>query len=447
MRTEPDSQDLPEHDLPSEDAKTAPLPVVLRDDLRIFWLLWADRSVGSSRVNGYRPHEYLASHRFRSVLLLAPSRLVPDIPWEDKEHWKVAKLVGSGIVVLQKIGGPRTEHLIRVLRETGATTVYVPSDSYPVIHAPFLCDVIVCDSKKVIEFYRKGGAENLIYIPDPLDFWCKRSEIARRPPRARGLRICWHGSRDRWNEFLPVREILREPEFADMELVTVSDYPDADVKFSIKALRNAMRKCDVGIVPVGHWAGREYKPSFRVVQFMAAGVPVIAERIPSYEEVITHGQTGYFAESKDDYRIALRALRNPETRLQIATRAYDLVRKDYPLEVTGQKWLELFNSLLAKKPAAQVRRADLASEASLLNDLLIRAKLRHGIEAFNHFRYIHAAKDFTTASARLILHPALFRDYLIPFSRAASRAEYLISRRILRRFARVTGRRQRVWKK
>jgi hypothetical protein len=367
---------------------------------------------------------------------------VPDVPWEDREHGKVAKLVGSGIVVFQKVAGPRAEHLIRVLHEAGATTVFVQGDYYPDVRAPFLCDVIVCDSTKLMEFYRDGGAENLVYIPDTADFSCSRSEIARRPPRVKGLRICWHGSPDRWNEFLPVKEILREPEFSDMQLVTVSGHPDADVKWSVKNLRKAMSVCDVGIVPKGQWADAVYKPSDRAVQFMAAGVPVIAERIPSYEEVITQGHTGYLAESKDDYRIALRALRNPETRLRIATQAYDLVQKEFSREATGQKWLELFNSLLAKKSPAQLRGLDLArDEAKLVNDLIIRAKFRHGMEALKRFRYIHATKDFTTASARLILHPALFRDYLKPLSRVASRAEHLVLRHISRRFARATERR------
>lgn len=220
MKSSPDSRDAGESRIATpQPAGGAEAPV------RIFWLLWGDKSVGSSRVNGYLPHHYLRRHHVRSVMLLAPSRLVPDAAWEDWEHHLVAKLVGSGIVVFQKMAGPRTEHLLRVLHNSGATSVYVQGDYYPDVYAPFLCDVIVCDATKLMEFYRSGGAQTLVYIPDSTDFVCERSEIARRPRRSQGLKICWHGSPDRWGEFTAVKEILQEPEFADMQLVTVSGHP------------------------------------------------------------------------------------------------------------------------------------------------------------------------------------------------------------------------------
>jgi hypothetical protein len=407
-----------------------------RNPLRIFWLLWGDRSVGSSRVNGYLPHEYLVRHGVRSVLLLAPSRLIPDVPWNAARDRELAELVGSDIVVVQKMAGPRTEQLLHVLRESGATTVYVQGDFYPDVRAPFLCDVIVCDSRKLMDFYREGGAKHLAYIPDTLDFLAKRSEIARRSSRERELKICWHGSPDRWGEFHQVQEILREPEFADMELVTVSGHPEATIKWSVRRLRKAMRTCDIGIVPKGKWAEAVYKPSDRAVQFMAAGIPVIAERIPSYEEVITQGQTGYLADSQDEYRSALRALRNPETRRQIATRAYDLVRREFTQEATGEMWLSLFKSLMEKK----VPRGTVAPprEVRLLNDLFVFAKLRHGRGAFDRSQYVYVVRDFSAAWTGLLRHPSLIRNYLSLLRRATLRGLQRAFRKISGRFTRTT---------
>lgn len=423
--------------------RNAPRRFTVNETLHVYWLLWGDKTVASSRLDGYMIHRYMVQHGVSSTLLLAPSRIVPDVPWEAKRHWQLAKLTQSGIVVFQKLGGPLAEHLVAMLREAGAATVYVIGDLVPENNVPFLCDAVVCDSEVLAEYYRNRGSATVVYIREPAEFWCDRSEIGRRPPREQGLRICWHGIRDRWNDLVTIKEVLREPEFADMQLVTVSNRPEADVQWSVRNLRKTMKNCDVGIVPVQRGPEAEAKPSDRVVQFMAAGLPVIAGKIRSYEEVIVQGWTGYFAETKDEYRTALRALRSPEARRQIAMRAYDLVRKEYPLEVTGQRWLEFFSSLHSKKAGSQIRRSEVAChEPRLLNDLVIRARLQDGIEAVNRFRYNDAAKDFTIVFARLISDPLVFRSYLTPFFRIVSRAEHVLFRRLATLSPRAIGRRR-----
>lgn len=424
------NSDIGAQDGPSRETGFRPASP-LHPSLRVFWLLWGDRSVGSSRVNGYMVHEWLMEHGVSSTLLLAPSRLVPDIPWTEGEHRKVAQLVGRGIVVFQKVAGPHTEHLISVLREAGASTVFVQGDYYPEVHAPFLCDAVVCDSMKLIKYHREGGARDLAYIPDTIDFACVRSDIARRPRRSRGLRVCWHGSPERWGEFSLVKQVLQEPEFADMQLVTVSGHPEATIKWSVARLRKAMRECDIGLVPRGSWAEAVYKPSDRVVQFMASGVPVIAERIPSYEEIIVPGETGYLADTKEEYRKALRALRDPEVRRRIALRAHDLVQEQFTRDATGRKWVALFRSLMAAKRTDKPIPASLSrKELRLLNNLIVRAKIRHGVAAVNHGRYLYAAKDFGAACSRILLHPGVLLDYVAAIRRTVGRGERAIARRI-----------------
>lgn len=146
--------------------------------------------------------------------------------------------------------------------------------------------------------------------------------------------------------------------------------------------------------------------------------------------------------------MALRALRDPDSRLRIATRAFDLIQKDFPLEATGQKWISLFTALQATKHPVQVDRPrSFFADMKLESDLIIRAKVRHGRDAFNHFRYLPAAMDFSVATLRLLLHPTLLQAYFVPMTRATSRVEELARRRISTRFGTTLGRRQSPWRK
>ena len=396
----------------------------------VFWLLWGDKSVASSRFQGYLIHKHLVRLGHPSFLLLAPSRKVHDVPWPEESHWEIAALVDSGIAIFQKLGGFLTEHLVGVLREFGATTVFVQADYDVDNQVPFRCDIVVACSEYLARFYREAGAKNVAYIPDPVDFWCKHSAAGRRSQRTHHLRVCWNGHRDNWDALTLVREILREPEFADMRLTTVSNHPEADVRWSIRNLRNAMNQCDLGIVPVSRGPEASSKSGNRVVQFMAAGIPVVAGRIPAYEEVIRNGWNGFLADSAEEYREALRALRDPETRRLIAARAHELARKEFSLEAIGREWLNLFDSLPKREDTKERHGIGVAQNASrLLSKLALRAKLNLGIHSIVNREYLSAAKDFAGTFPTVAAHPGVLGEYLPMCSRAALRIKDRIIRR------------------
>ena len=163
----------------------------------------------------------------------------------------------------------------------------------------------------------------------------------------RGLRVCWVGNGINFHTLDPVRTILNEEEFRDLELVTITDHPDANVPWSLDAVREVVPTCDLAVVPMGDGNAYKVKSSNRVVLFMAAGIPVVAGDLRSYREVIQHGSTGMLAADPEAYRTAFRLLHDPEVRSGIARQAHEYCLENFTLDHIIDRWITFFTSLAA----------------------------------------------------------------------------------------------------
>lgn len=72
----------------------------------------------------------------------------------------------------------------------------------------------------------------------------------------------------------------------------------------------------------------EGKPQV-LLETMAAGMPVIASRIPAHEELILPGVQGYLVDSREALRDALASLRDPGTHRNLGRNCRDAIRAEY----------------------------------------------------------------------------------------------------------------------
>ena len=317
------------------------------------WVLFDGRTLASSRLQGHVIHDFLVLRGHRSRLLSTPPFPLRDAPWRGPAVATVAKLAAGQIVVLQKLAGPRTAELLRALRGTGAAVVYAAADLELENELPLRCDAVVCSSRLLADRWRRAGAK-AIEIPEPADFWCEPTEGGVRGR----VRLCWIGHRKNWETLAPIRRLLD----AHFELVTVSNHADADVPWSLEAARRELLASDVGIVPTRDDELARYASPNRVVQVMAAGLPVVASRIPAYEELVVDGDNGFLCTTEDEWRAALETLADPIRRRELARRAWESVRRDFSVDTVGERWLEIFAAL---EPGPLPRRSKLARAALL----------------------------------------------------------------------------------
>jgi hypothetical protein len=242
------------------------------------------------------------------------------------------------VVVFQKIWGPHANALLASL-VPGTSTIYAQADLVPDNPLPLRCDGVVASSRALADWHEERGARAW-HVPDPAEVW-----LEPRPAREAPVRICWIAHRKNLETLEPLRALLAEPELAGYELVTVSNDDRADVLWSEDAVRRVLAASDVGVVPVREAAAAATASANRVTSLMAAALPVVADRLPSYEDVVDDGRTGFLCDSADDWRRALVELLDPGRRARMAAAARAAVDPAYRVETVGDRWLGILDEL------------------------------------------------------------------------------------------------------
>jgi glycosyltransferase involved in cell wall biosynthesis len=115
-------------------------------------------------------------------------------------------------------------------------------------------------------------------------------------------------------------------------------------------------RADVGIswIPDDLWS--RGKCGLKVLQYMAAGLPVIANPVGVQVEMVRHGETGFLAETPAQWIEAVRRLaHDAELRRRMGRAGRRLVESRYSVAAGAARWLALLDGLRAcsKRPQAK----------------------------------------------------------------------------------------------
>ena len=102
------------------------------------------------------------------------------------------------------------------------------------------------------------------------------------------------------------------------------------------------QKFDVGIMPLIDGPFERGKCGYKLIQYMAGGLPVVASPVGVNQQIVEHEINGYLANSTEDWINYLRTLRdNSQKRKAMGAAGRQKVEQLYNLQVTAPKLLEL----------------------------------------------------------------------------------------------------------
>jgi glycosyltransferase involved in cell wall biosynthesis len=97
------------------------------------------------------------------------------------------------------------------------------------------------------------------------------------------------------------------------------------------------------------------KCGLKVIQYLAAGLPVVANPVGIHRELVRHGVTGFLADTPAEWTDALRRLgRDAELRQRLGRAGRALVEQRYDVAVGARQWLRLLENLA---PRSSIRSA------------------------------------------------------------------------------------------
>ncbi len=186
-----------------------------------------------------------------------------------------------------------------------------------------------------------AGAQDIVQQPTPVKLECYPPVT---PKAANGpLRIGWIGTPTTaaayLNPLLPVlAEIIREG-WASLTIVGAQRMDFSDIDATVLPWNEAgeveqLHGFDVGIMPLSDGPWSLGKCAYKLIQYMAVGLPVVASPVGMNCKVVEHGVNGFLAESLDEWRGALLTLANdPDLRRRMGEAGRALVAKEYSLSV------------------------------------------------------------------------------------------------------------------
>jgi glycosyltransferase involved in cell wall biosynthesis len=110
---------------------------------------------------------------------------------------------------------------------------------------------------------------------------------------------------------------------------------------------------DIGISWVPDDAWSRGKCGLKVLQYMAAGLPVVANSVGVQTDLVRHGTTGFLADTAHQWADAIALLAaQPELRRAMGEAGRRRVERDFSIDHGGRRWLALLDELQQRRAAA-----------------------------------------------------------------------------------------------
>lgn len=216
--------------------------------------------------------------------------------------------------------------------------------------------LVVAGNEYLAERAQRAGASQVEILPSVVDVdQYERKQYQKASP----FRIGWIGS-PLTAKYLGVivdvvQELNRE---SDVQIVLLGagmnkvfrDVPIEVLPWSEEIELILSRYMDVGIMPLIDEPFERGKCGYKLIQYMAGGIPVVASPIGVNRQIVEHKVNGYLANSREEWLLALRSLRDDlGKRIAMGLAAHQKAKKLYNLQVTAPILFDLLIHAARKK--------------------------------------------------------------------------------------------------
>ena len=316
--------------------------------------------------------EHSASTRYRALSYFEPLRF---------NGWKPLHITAHGILSHVK--------LLNMAKQSEVVVVLRKTFSLPFLRLLRLCsknlvfdldDAVFCRSdgepsksrqisfEKVTSICEQVWAGNLYLaemagqyneavkiLPTSLDYRKYLLEVEKNPDH---FDLVWIGSRSTQKylkECLPVLESLSE-NMPNLRLKIVADFdlPTKRLKtlavpWSDEVEAGALASAHVGIAPMSDDPWTKGKCGLKVLQYMAAGLPVVSSPAGVNRGIVQEGITGFLAENPDAWQKAIdRLFHDSDLRNAMGKASQKRIIEHFSVDATFRKMSECLNSLVQK---------------------------------------------------------------------------------------------------
>jgi glycosyltransferase involved in cell wall biosynthesis len=213
-------------------------------------------------------------------------------------------------------------------------------------------NMVIAGNDYLAERAIKAGAKNVEYLPSVVDV----SQYTMKEPVSDSIfRIGWIGAPVTASYLDLIRaaiELLSQESKVHLVLIGAgSIQPFSNVSMEVLPWsedieRELSQKFDVGIMPLVDGPFERGKCGYKLIQYMASSLPVVASPVGVNQQIVEPQVNGYLANSSTDWLVALRELRDSvQKRKMMGQAGRQKAEQMYNLQVTAPRLLNLLSSL------------------------------------------------------------------------------------------------------
>jgi glycosyltransferase involved in cell wall biosynthesis len=212
-------------------------------------------------------------------------------------------------------------------------------------------DLVIAGNHYIADYAQRAGARRVEVLPTVVDLERYKSFDDRSygfhdgPPT-----VGWIGQRSTAEFLYPLASLfagLGEKKLMHFRAIgidsTLLGLPLASKPWSEQTEVESLNEFDIGIMPLRDGPFERGKCGYKLIQYMACGLPVVASPVGVNTTLVEHGVNGFLATSREEWEWALRTLSaDPILRRRMGKAGRAKVEREYSLQVAAPllaRWL------------------------------------------------------------------------------------------------------------
>ena len=213
--------------------------------------------------------------------------------------------------------------------------------------------IVVAGNQYLANRAREAGANHVEIVPTVVDTSAYQQAVGKNDDGK--VRLGWIGTPYTWSSYAVnfANWIVQvaATEGAIFRVVGAEPTPRTSgtiefLPWSEETEISLINGMDIGLMPLPDTPFNRGKCGYKLIQYMACGLPVIASPVGVNREIVEPGVNGFLAETEDEWRNALTTLaRDPELRRRMGEAGRLKVEKTFSLQVQGPRMAQILRSV------------------------------------------------------------------------------------------------------
>ena len=191
-------------------------------------------------------------------------------------------------------------------------------------------------------------------LPTPVDV----AKYVVHDSEPNDLTIGWVGLSDGFVYLRHIQPALQEltKMFRGLKLRVVSDKPleldgvrVENEKWQLEREQADLSQFTIGIMPLTDTLWTRGKCGYKILQYMAAGIPSVASAVGANLDIVTDGENGFLAKTTEDWvRLTATLADDPVLRKKFGLKGRQLVESRYSLDQFADRYIKLMNEVCSR---------------------------------------------------------------------------------------------------